>query len=39
MDDLGPNERELLAAANLVGSIAITLLLWIVGLLFVGGPQ
>ncbi len=35
----GPNEREWLAAANLVGSIAITVLLWIVGLLFVGGPQ
>jgi succinate dehydrogenase / fumarate reductase cytochrome b subunit len=36
---LGPNEREWLVAANLVGSIAITVLLWIVGLLFVGGPQ
>jgi succinate dehydrogenase / fumarate reductase, cytochrome b subunit len=35
----GPNEREWLAAANLVGSIAITVLLWIIGLLFVGGPQ
>ena len=35
----GPHEREWLAAANLVGSIAITVLLWIVGLLFVGGPQ
>ncbi len=35
----GANEREWLAAANLVGSIAITVLLWIVGLLFVGGPQ
>ncbi len=35
----GPNEREWLVAANLVGSIAITVLLWIVGLLFVGGPQ
>ena len=36
---LGPNERERLAAANLIGSIAITLILWIVGLLAVGGPQ
>jgi succinate dehydrogenase / fumarate reductase, cytochrome b subunit len=36
---LGPNEREWLAAANLIGSIALTVILWIVGLLFVGGPQ
>jgi succinate dehydrogenase / fumarate reductase, cytochrome b subunit len=36
---LGPNEREWLAAANLIGSITITLILWIVGLLAVGGPQ
>lgn len=36
---LGPNEREWLAAANLVGSIIITVLLWIIGLLTVGGPQ
>jgi succinate dehydrogenase / fumarate reductase, cytochrome b subunit len=36
---LGPNEREWLAAANLIGSIAITVILWIVGLLAVGGPQ
>jgi succinate dehydrogenase / fumarate reductase cytochrome b subunit len=35
---LGPNEREWLVAANLIGSIAITIILWIVGLLFVGGP-
>jgi succinate dehydrogenase / fumarate reductase, cytochrome b subunit len=35
----GPNEREWLAAANLIGSIAITVILWIVGLLAVGGPQ
>ena len=34
---LGPSEREWLAAANLVGSIAITLLLWIIGLLAKGG--
>jgi len=35
----GPNEREWLAAANLVGSIAITVVLWIVGLLATGGPR
>jgi succinate dehydrogenase / fumarate reductase cytochrome b subunit len=35
----GPNEREWLAAANLIGSIAITVLLWIVGLLAMGGPR
>jgi len=36
---LGPSEREWLAAANLIGSIAITVLLWIVGLLAIGGPR
>jgi succinate dehydrogenase / fumarate reductase cytochrome b subunit len=35
---LGPIEREWLAAANLIGSIAITVLLWIFGLLAMGGP-
>jgi succinate dehydrogenase / fumarate reductase, cytochrome b subunit len=35
----GPSEREWLAAANLIGSIAITLVLWIVGLLAMGGPR
>jgi len=35
----GPSERERLAAANLIGSIAITVLLWIVGLLAMGGPR
>jgi succinate dehydrogenase / fumarate reductase cytochrome b subunit len=35
----GPGEREWLAAANLIGSIAITVLLWIVGLLAMGGPR
>jgi succinate dehydrogenase / fumarate reductase cytochrome b subunit len=34
----GANEREWLAAANLVGSIAITIVLWIIGLLTIGGP-
>ena len=35
----GPSEREWLAAANLIGSIAITVLLWILGLLAMGGPR
>ena len=35
----GPVEREWLAAANLIGSIAVTVLLWIVGLLAMGGPR
>jgi succinate dehydrogenase / fumarate reductase cytochrome b subunit len=35
----GPVEREWLAAASLIGSIAITLLLWIVGFLAMGGPR
>ena len=35
----GPSEREWLVAANLIGSIAITLVLWIVGLLALGGPR
>jgi succinate dehydrogenase / fumarate reductase, cytochrome b subunit len=34
---LGPVERERLAAANLIGSIVITILLWIIGLLAMGG--
>jgi succinate dehydrogenase / fumarate reductase cytochrome b subunit len=34
----GPNEREWLTAANLVGSIAITIILWIIGLFTIGGP-
>jgi succinate dehydrogenase cytochrome b subunit len=33
------NEVEWLAAANLIGSIAITVILWIIGLLAMGGPQ
>ncbi len=36
---LGPIERERLAAANLIGSIAITLILWAIGLLAMGGSQ
>jgi succinate dehydrogenase / fumarate reductase, cytochrome b subunit len=33
----GPQEREWLALANLVGSIGLTIILWAVGLLVVGG--
>jgi succinate dehydrogenase / fumarate reductase, cytochrome b subunit len=35
----GPVEREWLAAANLIGSIALTVLLWIIGLLAMGGAR
>ncbi len=35
----GPSEREWLAAANLVGSIVLTVVLWIVGYLAMGGPR
>jgi succinate dehydrogenase / fumarate reductase cytochrome b subunit len=35
----GPHEREWLARATLVGSIGLTVVLWAVGLLVVGGPR
>jgi succinate dehydrogenase / fumarate reductase, cytochrome b subunit len=35
----GPVEREWLAAANLIGSIALTVLLWIIALLAMGGAR
>jgi succinate dehydrogenase / fumarate reductase, cytochrome b subunit len=34
-----PGEREWLAGATLVGSIVLTIILWMVGFLFVGGPR
>jgi succinate dehydrogenase / fumarate reductase cytochrome b subunit len=34
-----PAERELLAVSNLVGSIALTLLVWVIGYLAMGGPR
>jgi succinate dehydrogenase / fumarate reductase, cytochrome b subunit len=34
-----PAERELLALATLVGSISLTLILWVVGYLAMGGPR
>jgi succinate dehydrogenase / fumarate reductase cytochrome b subunit len=36
---LGPAERELLTLANLIGSVALTLVLWAVGYLAMGGPR
>jgi succinate dehydrogenase / fumarate reductase cytochrome b subunit len=35
----GPHEREWLARATLGGSIGLTILLWAVGMLVVGGPR
>ena len=35
----GPQEREWLAVATLVGSISLTVVIWIVGYLFMGGPR
>ena len=35
----GPRERELLAISTLVGSIALTVVIWVVGFMFVGGPR
>jgi succinate dehydrogenase / fumarate reductase cytochrome b subunit len=32
-----PNERERLAFATIVGSVAITVVVWVVGYLFMGG--
>jgi succinate dehydrogenase / fumarate reductase, cytochrome b subunit len=34
-----PTERELLALATLVGSISLTLIVWVVGYLAMGGPR
>jgi succinate dehydrogenase / fumarate reductase cytochrome b subunit len=34
-----PAEREMLALATIVGSIALTLILWVVGYLVMGGPR
>ena len=35
----GPNEREWLARATLAGSISLTLIVWIVGYLVMGGAR
>jgi succinate dehydrogenase / fumarate reductase cytochrome b subunit len=34
-----PAEREMLALATIVGSIALTLILWVIGYLVMGGPR
>ena len=34
-----PAEREVLTLATLIGSIALTLILWVVGYLAMGGPR
>lgn len=36
---LEPAEREMLAQATLIGSVAFTLILWAVGYLVIGGPR
>jgi succinate dehydrogenase / fumarate reductase cytochrome b subunit len=36
---LEPAERELLTLATLVGSISLTLVIWVVGYLAMGGPR
>ena len=36
---LEPAERELLAVATIVGSISLTILVWVVGYLAMGGPR
>jgi succinate dehydrogenase / fumarate reductase cytochrome b subunit len=35
----GPTEREWLTLATIVGSVGLTLLIWIVGYMFIGGPR
>jgi hypothetical protein len=34
-----PAEREMLALATIVGSISLTLVVWVVGYLVMGGPR
>lgn len=35
----GPTEREWLTLATIVGSVGLTLLIWIVGYMFIGGTR
>ena len=35
----GPHEREWLAVASLVGSISLTVIIWVVGYFHMGGPR
>lgn len=39
INGLEPAEREMLALATLVGSVAFTLILWTIGYLVIGGPR
>ena len=39
INGLEPAEREILTLATLIGSIALTLILWVVGYLVMGGPR
>jgi len=34
-----PAEREMLTLATLIGSVTLTLILWVVGYLVMGGPR
>ena len=34
-----PAEREMLTLASLIGSVTLTLILWVVGYLVMGGPR
>jgi len=36
---LSPAEREMLTLATLIGSVTLTLLIWVVGFLAMGGPR
>lgn len=36
---LEPSDREMLTLAALIGSIALTVLIWVVGYLAIGGPR
>ena len=36
---LEPTERELLTLATLIGSVSLTLVIWVVGYLAMGGPR
>ena len=35
----GPHERERMAIAGLVGSVGLTIVIWVVGYLFIGGSR
>jgi succinate dehydrogenase / fumarate reductase cytochrome b subunit len=35
----GPTEREWLTLATLIGSIGLTILIWVLGYMFIGGTR